>query len=136
MDLQSIFAISGVGLDYQKKRLDVIAMNIANANTTRGADGVVYKPLEVVNQGFNALVQDNFDAAIGNVAIVERANATKLIFDPSHPDADAKGFVEVPNVNSIDEMTDLMLATRMYEANIQVVNAAKSMALKALEIGS
>lgn len=135
MDLQSIFAISGAGLDYQKKRLDVIAMNIANANTTRGVDGVVYRPLEVVNQGFNALVQDNL-AAVGNVAIVERANATKLIFDPSHPDADAKGFVEVPNVNSIDEMTDLMVATRMYEANIQVVNAAKSMALKALEIGS
>lgn len=136
MDLQSIFAISGAGLDYQKKRLDVIAMNIANANTTRGVDGVVYKPLEVVNQGFNALVQDNFDTAVGSVAIVERANATKLIFDPSHPDADPKGFVEVPNVNSIDEMTDLMVATRMYEANIQVVNAAKSMALKALEIGS
>lgn len=135
MDLQSIFAISGAGLDYQKKRLDVIAMNIANANTTRGVDGVVYRPLEVVNQGFNALVQDNL-AAVGNVAIVERANATKLIFDPSHPDADAKGFVEVPNVNSIDEMTDLMVATRMYEANIQVVNAAKSMTLKALEIGS
>lgn len=136
MDLQSIFAISGAGLDYQKKRLDVIAMNIANANTTRGVDGVVYKPLEVVNQGFNALVQDDFGAAVGNLAIVERTNATKLIFDPSHPDADSKGFVEVPNVNSIDEMTDLMMATRMYEANIQVVNAAKSMALKALEIGS
>jgi flagellar basal-body rod protein FlgC len=136
MDLQSIFEISGAGLDYQKKRLDVIAMNIANANTTRGVDGVVYRPLEVVNQGFNALVQDDFDAAVGNVAIVERTNATKLIFDPSHPDADSKGFVEVPNVNSIDEMTDLMVATRMYEANIQVVNAAKSMALKALEIGS
>lgn len=136
MDLQSIFSISGAGLDYQKKRLDVIAMNIANANTTRGVDGVVYKPLEVVNQGFNALVQDNFDSAVGSVAIVERANATKLVFDPSHPDADSKGFVEFPNVNSIDEMTDLMVATRMYEANIQVVNAAKSMALKALEIGS
>ncbi len=136
MDLQSIFAISGAGLDYQKKRLDVIAMNIANANTTRGVDGVVYKPLEVVNQGFNALVQDDLGAAVGNLAIVERTNATKLIFDPSHPDADSKGFVEVPNVNSIDEMTDLMMATRMYEANIQVVNAAKSMALKALEIGS
>jgi flagellar basal-body rod protein FlgC len=135
VDLQSIFAISGAGLDYQKQRLDVVAMNIANANTTRGPDGLVYRPLEVINQGFNALVGDDFDSVI-NTTITERANATKLVFDPSHPDADPQGFVEVPNVNSIDEMTDLMVATRMYEANIQVVNAAKSMTLKALEIGS
>lgn len=136
MDFGSIYEISATGMDYQRLRLETIALNMANANTTRVAGGTLYQPLEVVARG------DNFDriyagqlAGVQDIAVVPKVTEPKLVFDPSHPDANAQGYVEMPDINPVDEMTSLMLATRAYEANVRVLNAAKTMALRALEIG-
>lgn len=135
MDINSILSISGAGLDLQKMRLDVIAMNLANASTSRAEDGSIYKPLSVVAQARNNPDISSSDfASLLDIRVVEKENPIKKVYDPSNPKAGADGYVDMPNVNPIDEMTELMVATRMYEANVQVVNAAKLMTAKALEI--
>lgn len=126
--------ISASGLLAQRTRLDVIANNIANANTTRTDRGGPYRRQEVI---FKAYTGD-FERSTAGVeveAIVESLQPNKLIFDPSHPDADQDGLVAMPNVNIVEEMVDMITATRAYEANIQAINAARSMAAKAIEIG-
>lgn len=139
MDYTAIFEISGSGMDFHKLRLEAIAANMANANVTRPSNGVLYRPLEAVaaTAGFNELVNDVEPSAWGvkDMQLVERQVSPRMVFDPSHPDANAEGFIELPNINPIDEMTNLMMATRAYEANVRVLNAAKTMALRALEIG-
>jgi len=126
--------ISATGLFAQRVRLDTIANNIANATTTRTERGGPYKRQEVV---FSA-IYDAFDPSAGGVrveGVVESTEPPKMIYDPSHPDAGPDGMVAMPNVNIVEEMVDLLTATRAYEANVQAVNAARSMASKALEIG-
>jgi len=134
MDYTSIFEISASGMDFQRLRLETIANNLANANTTRGVDGGIYRPLEAVAQSG----QYEFDSilkGVESINVVEKNAPPRLVFNPSHPDADAEGFVTMPGINPVDEMLSMMLATRGYEANIRAMNAAKTMALRALEIG-
>jgi len=134
--------ISASGLSAERLRMDTIAANIANVNTTRTENGGPYKRKIAV---FKENLEKEMDRLSGKtsfngngvkaVAIVEDNSPAKKVYDPSHPDADAEGFVEMPNVNLLNEMVDLIAATRAYEANVAAINAEKNMALKALEIG-
>lgn len=145
MAWDSIIAISSTGLDFQHKRLETIALNIANANVAGKRNGKTFRPLEVL--GYGGVANDSLSTAnlgidtehlqgITQVEVVERNVSSRKVFDPSHPDADAMGFVEYPGVDQVVEMTNMLSATRAYEANIKAIQAAKSMAMKALEIGA
>lgn len=137
--------VSASGLAAERLRMDVIAQNLANVNSTRGPDGQPYRRHEVIfrsaNVG-NTSGPGRADEAATNsplegveaVAIVEDPSALRTVYDPSHPDADDNGYVSYPNVNPVTEMVDMMTATRAYEANVTAMNAAKNMALKALDI--
>ncbi len=144
MGVFSAMDISASGMTAQRTRLDVISQNIANVNTTRGADG---KPYNRKNVLFHEKAYVSFDdtlcaaaGLVGNgVKIVEIVEDTdtegRMVYDPSHPDADENGYVMYPNVNTVTEMTDMIDASRSYEANVTAFNATKNMHLKALEIG-
>lgn len=144
MELLPAMAISASGLTAERLRLDIIANNLANINTTRTPRGGPYRR-EV------PVFAEKLQAAMGQIsgrpsslapgagveveAILEDNSPPRLVYDPSHPDADADGYVHLPNINIVNEMIDLITASRAYEANVTVLNAAKAMTLKALEIG-
>lgn len=143
MSVFSAMNISETGMSAQRTRLDVISQNIANVNTTRDADGHVYKRKSVI---FQEKTYVSFDDALinatGNLGkgvkiseIFEDSSEGRMVYDPSHPDADEKGYVTYPNVNTVTEMTDMIDASRSYEANVTAFNASKNMELKALDIG-
>jgi flagellar basal-body rod protein FlgC len=131
------------GLTAERLRMDVISNNIANVNTTRTAAGGAYRRQMVVfapREGETAFAQILSEkVGTGNgvkvVGITKDNSPARQIYDPNHPDANQEGYVEMPNVNVVSEMVDMITATRAYEANVTTINAAKSMALKALEIG-
>jgi len=141
MAFLSSLNISGSALTAQKFRMDVIASNIANASTTRTEEGGPYLRKMVVFQEQENAFGDFLSAAAGQAggvevsAVIEDQEALKMVYDPSHPDADANGYVQMPDINIVQEMTDMMSATRSYEANVTVFNAIKLMATEALEIG-
>ncbi|MDV3428884.1 MAG: flagellar basal body rod protein FlgC [Bacillota bacterium] len=129
--------ISSSGLSAERLRMDTISSNIANANTTRGENGEPYRRKV-------AVFQENLDQASNNsnkllgvkaVGIEEDDSPFQREYDPTNPDADKDGYVTMPNVNILNEMADLITATRAYEANVTAMNSEKSMFLKALEIG-
>ncbi|SHI67158.1 flagellar basal body rod protein FlgC [Propionispora hippei] len=132
------------GLTAERLRMDVISNNIANANTTRTAKGGPYRRQLVVFEprseqaSFSQILSKEMGAGgdgVKVVGITEDDSPTRMVYDPHHPDANQAGYVEMPNVNIVTEMVDMITATRAYEANVTAVNSAKSMALKALEIG-
>jgi len=151
MGLFSTINTASTGLSAERMRLDVISDNIANVNTTRTADGgpfrrsrVVFRP--VVDQPYwrSPFLPENLDNGIGagvRVSKIEKDmdEDLKLVYDPTHPDAiktgPKKGYVEYPNVNIVNEMVDMISATRAYEANVAVMDGSKSMFQKALQIG-
>jgi len=146
MDVNGAFGISATGLRAERLRLDAIASNLANANTTRTAEGGPYKRRNVVF--VSEEMESDFASALEEMSeqgarmgvrvtdVVEDQTPPRLVFDPGHPDANPEGYVAYPNVNPVAEMVDLMTATRAYEANVQAVNATKRMADAALSIGS
>lgn len=131
------------GLTAERLRMDVISNNIANVNTTRTAEGGAYRRQVVVfeprakESSFAQILSKQVDTGNGVrvVGINKDSSPTHQVYDPAHPDANKDGYVEMPNVNIVTEMVDMITATRAYEANVTTINAAKSMALKALEIG-
>lgn len=140
----SAMNISATGMTAQRTRLDIISQNIANVNTTRDADGNVYRRKSVIFAEKNYVsFSDTLINATGNmgkgVKVAEIFEDTeepvKMVYDPSHPDADEDGYVAYPNVNTVTEMTDMIDASRSYEANVTAFNASKNMQLKALDIG-
>jgi flagellar basal-body rod protein FlgC len=139
LDYSQSFAISAAGMNVERLRVDVAALNLANANAAITSGGVNYQPLRVVTAAtrvgdFNALVSGGLD---GPQASVEPATVSpREVLDPGNPAADAQGFVRYPGVDTTVEMMTLMSATRAYEANVSALNATRSMALKALDIGS
>lgn len=141
MDVFNALKISSSALKAQTIRLNTIASNIANIDTTRTPEGGPYRKKEVVFQS-NGSFADNLEQSLkGSVQGVDvaaiRSNPApaRIIYDPSHPDADGEGYVAKPNVNLVEEISDMTSATRAYEANVTVVKSVKRMALKALEIG-
>lgn len=133
----SSFDISASGIFAQRVRMDIIANNIANAESTRTADGEPYRRQTV---SFRALYEDAagrqvVPAGVCVDGIFEDPTDYRLVYDPGHPDADASGYVKMPNVNVVEEMVDMVSATRAYEANVAALNAAKSMISTAIELG-
>lgn len=138
--------ISATGLTAQRMRMDVISNNIANVDSTRTEAGGPYRRKMPVFQARN---MDSFDyymnglhggsstggAGVRVVGIAEDPKPFISVYDPNHPDADANGYVQKPNVNTVNEMVDMISATRAYEANVTAINSAKQMATKALDIG-
>ncbi len=143
--------IAATGLTAQRTRLDVIANNIANVNTTRTPEGgpfrrsrVIFRPRVSQPYWRSPFLPKYLDNGIGRgvrIVKIEKDYDSKprLVYDPTHPDAiksgPRKGYVEYPNVNIVDEMVDMISASRSYEANVSVIDGTKSMFLKALEIG-
>jgi len=137
--------ISASGLTAERLRMDVTAENLANAQTTRGANGQPYRRKEVILQEAPGSFGATLSAVIGGGAntngggvhvagIVEDQTPLKRIYDPGHPDADAQGYVSMPNVDTVTEMVDLISASRAYEANVTAMQAAKQMFSRTLEL--
>ena len=134
-------SVSASALDAQSHRMRIIAANIANAQTTRDANGNVYRRRDVVfaselDRNIGSRRRDASGLRGVRVArTVEDNSPLQRIHRPGHPDADAEGYVTMPNVNPMEEMVDLMVANRSYEANVAAMKTTRSMAQKALEIG-
>ena len=133
MSLFNIFNIAGSGMNAQSQRLNVVASNLANAESTTGPDGQAYHAKQVV---FSAT---SFDGQPGQGvkvdAVVEDSAPMKMVYDPKHPMADEKGYVTMPNVNPVDEMVNMISASRSYQNNVDVMNTSKALLLKTLTIG-
>jgi flagellar basal-body rod protein FlgC len=140
--------ISASGMTAERLRMDVVANNLANANTTRTAAGGPYRRQVVVFGPGSQSFGDSLDASMGGgdsddaslkgvqvQGIIPDRSPLKRVYEPGHPDADKQGYVTMPNIDTVTEMVDMMSATRAYEANVSAVDAVKSMAMKALDIG-
>ena len=142
MSLFDAIDISASGLTANRTRMDVTAENLANAETTRGANGQPYQRQEVVLQqigGFGAALAGamNQTTAAGGVqvgGIVSDPTPDQLVYDPGNPDADSKGYVKMPNVNPVNEMVDMIDESRSYESDVTAMNTAKTMYEKTLTI--
>jgi flagellar basal-body rod protein FlgC len=144
MDLLTSLKISSSGLTANKKRMAAITSNIANAQTTRTNEGGPYQPKEVVfgsepaRESFAEILDGELEEKAQTVHATEIQNSRKppiLKYEPNHPDANAQGYVAYPNINTMEEMANMIEASRAYEANINAMTTAKSMAIKDLEIG-
>lgn len=141
MNAFSSMRISASGLSAERLRMDTISSNIANATTTRGEDGKPYvRKIAVFQENLvKELEKDGSTEeqllGVKAVGVVEDESELRRVYDPSHPDADEEGYVLMPNVNILNEMADMIAATRAYEANVNAMNSEKSMFTKALEIG-
>lgn len=144
-DFLSGFRIAGSGMSAQRARLNSISSNIANINTTRTPEGGPYRRKDIIFESipdaknFSDIVSKqagnaDFDQVQVSDIIYDK-KAPLMKFEPNHPDANADGYVAYPNVNLMEEMTNMVQATRSYEANVQAIQATKDMALSALEIG-
>lgn len=138
----STLRISASGLSAERLRMDTIASNIANVSTTRGENGQPYRrKIAVFQENLDKVLNDktgkNEENLLGvkAVGIVDDQSPLRRVYDPTNPDADQDGYVNMPNVNILNEMADMIAATRSYEANVSAMNSEKSMFLKALEIG-
>lgn len=132
--------ISASGLAAERLKVDIIAGNIANAQNTRGADGQPYRrKVAVFEENLQREIQNGQvvekQMGIKAVGIEEDPSPFKKVYNPSHPDADEEGYVSMPNVNYLNEMADLMIAVRSFEANLAAMDVNKSMYSKSLEIG-
>ncbi len=145
MGLFDAISISGSGLSAERLRMDVTAENLANAQSTRGADGQPYRRKEVVLQQADG----NFENALRRASngpgapaargvrvaeIVEDQSPNRQVYDPGHPDANPQGYVEMPNVDSVTEMVDLISSSRAYEANVTAMQASKQIFSKTLDL--
>jgi flagellar basal-body rod protein FlgC len=138
--------VSATGLTAQRLRMDVTAENLANAQTTRGANGQPYRRKEVILQeipqtGFGAQLSSAMgggtSGGVGGVEvsqIAEDQTPGKLVYDPGHPDANAQGYVRMPNVDTVTEMVDLIDSSRAYEANVTAMQSTKQMLTKTLDL--
>ena len=140
MDLITSFKICGSGLAAQRAKLDIITSNLTNVNTTRTPQGGPYRKKIIVLSAED--VDKNFDSTLKDSVksvkvdeIVDDPNGIKMVYDPAHPDADAKGFVAMPNINVMAEMADMIAASRAFEACVTAFDSTKSMTLKTLEMG-
>ena len=143
MSIFGAIDVAASGMTAERLRLDVISNNIANVNTTRTADGgpyrrqyVVFEPRQGDASSFSQVMSGQLQLNGVRVSGIRKDDSPlRMVYEPGHPDADAQGYVRMPNINIVTEMVDMITASRAYEANVTSVNAAKSMASKALEIG-
>jgi flagellar basal-body rod protein FlgC len=144
MDLFKAMEVTASGLNAERSRMNTIASNLANAKTTRTAEGGPYKRLDPVFQAvpmstkFEDLVGEKAAQATSSVrvdSIRQDDSPPQMVFDPGHPDADASGYVAMPNVNVVQEMVNMITASRAYESGVTVMQTVKGMARSALNIG-
>ena len=133
MSLFNIFNVAGSGMAAQSQRLNVVASNLANADSTTSANGQPYKAKQVV---FSATPVDGGNAqGVKVTEVVEDSSPMKMVYDPKHPMADAQGYVAMPNVDVVGEMVNMISASRAYQNNVDVLNTSKTLLLKTLTIG-
>lgn len=133
MSLLNVFEIAGSAMTAQSQRLNVVASNLANADSVTGSNGQAYRAKQVV---FSELA---FGGATGSgvqvTGVIEDPSPGKQVYDPKHPLADAQGYVNMPNVSAVDEMVNMIAAARSYQNNVEMMNTAKALLLKTLTIG-
>ena len=141
MGIFDILRISSSGLKAQRTRMEVIAGNLANIHTTKTDEGGPYRKKEVVFMSTDVSGEKSFGGVLAKQiegvkvdSVQESDKAFEKVFDPNHPDADQEGYVMFPNVNLMEEMTDMTAATRAYEANVNVMNTTKEMLIKTLDL--
>ena len=142
MGLFDAIDVAGSGLAAERLRMDVTAGNLANAQTTQGPNGQPYRRREVVlqeagRQSFHSILASASSSPVNGVqvaGVVEDPSPGRRVYDPGHPDADAQGYVTLPNVNPVTEMVDLISASRSYEANVTSMQTAKTLFSKTLEL--
>ncbi|PRC91829.1 flagellar basal body rod protein FlgC [Solimicrobium silvestre] len=133
MSLFDVFNVAGSAMSAQSQRLNVVASNLANADSVTSSNGQPYRAKQVV---FSAVpVSDDNATGVQVQQVVEDTGPPMLKYDPQHPLADANGYVATPNVNVVDEMVNMISASRSYQTNVDTMNAAKTMLMKALTIG-
>lgn len=136
MSLFNIFSIAGSGLAAQSQRLNTVASNLANVDSAAGPDGKVYSSRQVVFQTVSVSGNDPKVQGVRVSSVVENAAPPRRIHDPKHPMADKDGYISLPNVSVVDEMVNMIAASRAYQNNVEVMNTAKSMLAKTLTLGS
>jgi flagellar basal-body rod protein FlgC len=132
MSLFNVFNVAGSAMSAQAQRLNTTASNLANADSATSASGQAYRAKQVV---FEAVPLDNANTAVKVSQVVEDPSPLKQVYDPKNPLADEKGYVSMPNVNVVDEMVNMLSASRSYQTNVETMNAAKTMLLKTLTLG-
>jgi flagellar basal-body rod protein FlgC len=137
MSMMRIFEVAGSAVSAQSQRLNVVASNLANADTVAGPDGQAYKARQVVFQtvfmGQGAMAAATAGVQVG--AVTEDTSPGRRVHDPRHPAADAEGYVTYSNVNAVEEMVDMISASRAYQNNVEVMNTARTLLLKTLQMG-
>jgi flagellar basal-body rod protein FlgC len=134
MSMLNVFNVSGSAISAQSQRLNTVASNLANADTVAGPDGSAYKARQVV---FQTQAQGSGGAAGVRVSnVVEDQTPGRRVHDPKHPAADGDGYVTYSNVNPVEEMVNMISASRSYQNNIEVMNTAKSLLMKTLQLGN
>ena len=133
MSLFNIFNVAGSAMNAQSQRLNVVASNLANADSATSANGQVYKARQVV---FAATpVGENGATGVNVAAVIEDTSPMKTVYDPKNPLADDKGNVTMPNVNVVEEMVNMISASRSYQTNVEMMNTTKTLLLKTLKLG-
>ena len=132
MSLLNVFSIAGSALTAQSARLNAVASNLANADSVAGADGQPYRAKQVV---FKATPVEGGALGVRVTQVVESAAPLRMTYDPANPAANAQGYVAMPNVNVVEEMVNMISASRAYQTNAEIMGTAKSLMLKALSIG-
>jgi len=133
MSLSNIFSVAGPAMNAQSQRLNTVASNLANADSATSADGTPYKAKQVV---FAATpVGENGATGVNVAAVVEDQSPMKQVYDPKNPLADEKGYVTMPNVNVVEEMVNMISASRSYQSNVDMMNTTKTLLLKTLSLG-
>ncbi|MBY0574187.1 MAG: flagellar basal body rod protein FlgC [Undibacterium sp.] len=133
MSIFKIFDVSGSAMSAQAQRLNVVASNLANADSVTSSNGQAYKAKQVI---FSAMqTASAASTGVKVTQVVEDNSPPKLMYDPKHPLADEKGYVAMPNVNVVEEMVNMISASRSYQTNVETMNAAKAMLLKTLSLG-
>ena len=135
MSLFNVFNVSGSAVSAQSQRLNIVASNLANADSVAGPDGKPYKAREVVFQT-QMMGAEPSNAGVRVAQVVEDNAAPRRVLDPDHPLADEQGYVTMSNVNPVEEMVNMISASRSYQTNIDVMNTAKSLLQKTLQLGS
>ena len=135
MSLFNVFQVSSSAMTAQSMRLNTVASNLANADSVISSDGKPYRSKQVVFEATPMGGAGEMSKGVRVRQVVEDASPPRLVYDPKNPAADEKGYVAFPNVNVVDEMTNMISASRSYQTNIEVMNTAKTMMLRTLQIG-
>ncbi len=131
----NIFNVAGSAMTAQSQRMNVTASNMANAESVAGPDGMPYRAKQVVFQVEPSAYGAGDIGGVKVAGVIEDQSPPRLVFDPKSPHANAEGYVAMPNVNVVEEMTNMISASRSYQANVEVLNTAKTLMVKTLSIG-